>query len=160
MRPAREQACIKCGGSVLSRLNLPVCVNCAPPTCIVHFSGGVRKKALEILPGWPCCKSGNAAERVRFDGNQTDDANDVTCRVCLRIMSLDIRLRHDFKDADGGLLCQRCGVFFWQGAYIWTGRIRWRVESRRPKCPPKDSSHITVKAVSPSRKLRGSHDHT
>ena len=33
MRPAREQACIKCGGLVLSRLNLPTCVNCAPPSC-------------------------------------------------------------------------------------------------------------------------------
>ena len=33
MSAVREQACIKCCGSVLSRLSLPVCVNCNVPHC-------------------------------------------------------------------------------------------------------------------------------
>lgn len=49
----------------------------------IHYSGeGVDY----MLPGWPCCGSGEFAFQVRRDGNHTRDVNAVTCGKCLKKM--------------------------------------------------------------------------
>ena len=53
----------------------------------IHYSGGLRfknwKGSIEMLPGWPCCASGDQAYAVRKRGNQTFNKENVTCKNCL-----------------------------------------------------------------------------
>jgi len=48
----------------------------------VHWSGGVKLPKSRMLPGWPCCCSGRAAEKVAAEGNQTREPGEVTCQKC------------------------------------------------------------------------------
>lgn len=56
---------------------------------VVHYSGAVRTPRLKILAGWAACCSGPKAERIRENGNTTNDPDQVTCRACLRVMLKD-----------------------------------------------------------------------
>jgi len=57
----------------------------------MHWEGGIRYARGTRLPGWPCCCSGDRAERIAADKQQTARAEDVTCRACLRLMAQDER---------------------------------------------------------------------
>lgn len=56
---------------------------------VIHYSGAVRTPRTRILAGWAACCSGIKAERIRANGNNTDNPANVTCRACLRVMAKD-----------------------------------------------------------------------
>ncbi len=50
---------------------------------VIHYSGhGVPG----MLAGWPVCRSGDFAYKVREEGNHTAEINSVTCKRCLKKM--------------------------------------------------------------------------
>jgi hypothetical protein len=55
----------------------------------IHYSGAVRTPRTTILAGWAACCSGIKAERIRANGNNTNNPVDVTCRACLKVMAKD-----------------------------------------------------------------------
>ena len=57
----------------------------------LHWEGGIRYPRGTRLPGWPCCCSGERAERIAEARQQTAQPRDVTCRACLRLMAQDAR---------------------------------------------------------------------
>lgn len=66
---------------------------------LIHWAGGVRHAHGTWLPGWPCCCSGDRAERIAAAGNQSRCPSEVTCRRCLATMRRDVdfarRFRHE-----------------------------------------------------------------
>ena len=58
----------------------------------IHYAGGleIRKNGsfTQWLRGWPCCRAGDFAYKVREQGNYTMDKNEVTCNACLKNMKL------------------------------------------------------------------------
>jgi hypothetical protein len=58
----------------------------------IHYAGAVNTPRMKILPGWAACCSGDKADRIRANGNNTMNPKDVTCAACRRIMAKDSRL--------------------------------------------------------------------
>ena len=50
----------------------------------IHFCG---EGVMAMLPGWPVCGSGDFALQVEEDGNQSYDADNVTCKRCLKLIA-------------------------------------------------------------------------
>ena len=60
-------------------------------TPLIHWAGGCRvpygKTGITVcLAGWPCCCSGDRAERIRRQGLQTDEVDQVTCKACRKML--------------------------------------------------------------------------
>ena len=62
----------------------------------IHYAGALEwTKAngalVKILPGWAACCSGDRARAVRESGNHTYDRKRVTCKACLRCLTMAAR---------------------------------------------------------------------
>lgn len=51
----------------------------------MHYCGELYMKTGHRAAGWPVCKSGDAAYKVRDQGNQTTVIEMVTCKRCLSL---------------------------------------------------------------------------
>lgn len=65
----------------------------------IHYSGGIVYSNGNRLPGWPCCCSGERANRIRQEGIQSNFINNVTCKVCLRMLDMQEAYRSTNPDA-------------------------------------------------------------
>jgi hypothetical protein len=57
----------------------------------IHYSGGLRiitksGGVSQMFAGYPCCAYGPRAEKIRRNGNQTDDTSKVTCGSCRKLI--------------------------------------------------------------------------
>lgn len=52
----------------------------------IHWAGGLMVPTGRMLPGWSCCGSGEFAEKVAREGNQTRVVEDVTCKKCQALL--------------------------------------------------------------------------
>jgi hypothetical protein len=56
-----------------------------------HYIGGVKHARGELLPGWPCCCTGERVLRImRSAAPLSWTASEVTCKGCLRVMAKDL----------------------------------------------------------------------
>ena len=56
----------------------------------IHYCGS---RIHGMIPGWPVCGSGDFAHKVREEGNQDRNRENVTCKRCLKLL----------KEADLGI---------------------------------------------------------
>lgn len=54
---------------------------------VVHYGGGIRTKLTRWIAGWPCCCSGERAEKIKKEGFMSWDRGEVTCKACLANMA-------------------------------------------------------------------------
>ena len=55
----------------------------------IHYAGPVRTRTMKIIPGWAACCSGPQAEKIRKEGNNTINPDEVSCLACRKIMAKD-----------------------------------------------------------------------
>jgi hypothetical protein len=61
----------------------------------IHYAGELRTKRLHILPGFAACCSGDKAWRIRVNGSNTKDSDNVTCQACLKRMQAAREYEHE-----------------------------------------------------------------
>lgn len=72
-----------------------------PQHKIMHWAGGVWHNRGTCLPGWPCCCSGERAEKIGAAGAQTRIPHLVTCKRCIATMRRDTRFAERFPRGVG-----------------------------------------------------------
>ena len=51
----------------------------------MHYCGEIYLTTGHRAPGWPVCRWGDAARKVRDQGNMTRAIDMVTCKLCLAL---------------------------------------------------------------------------
>jgi hypothetical protein len=57
----------------------------------IHYSGGLRifgknGGVTTLYAGYPCCAYGERAEKIKRDGNHTENDAKVSCAACLKLI--------------------------------------------------------------------------